>query len=134
MNAIASTTSVRKAYDATASLSTFWAKAYADTASDIASGSSVRDIADAWKAAKITPANKDSVGTWRKPIASRSMETPTPPLLAPCLGKVPFLPLMLSLAGHARHAASPTFDRFSLILRTRQTRATKTTPTRSRRR
>lgn len=59
---IISTQHVRAAYDATASVLSYWATAYDATRSDIAEGATVREIADAWKAARISPANKDSVG------------------------------------------------------------------------
>ena len=61
MTALKSTAAVRAAYDATASVLTFWADAYSATREDIANGATVRAVADAWKAARITPANKDSV-------------------------------------------------------------------------
>lgn len=62
MSALKSTTAVRKAYDATAAVLTQWADAYAATADDLAKGATLRDIADDWRKARITPANKDSVG------------------------------------------------------------------------
>lgn len=62
MATITSTTAILRAQEATAATATYWADAYAATAQDVASGASVREIADAWKAARITPANKDSVG------------------------------------------------------------------------
>lgn len=58
---IMSTTAVRAAHEATASVLLKWATAYDATRSDIASGASVREIADAWKAAKISPANSSQV-------------------------------------------------------------------------
>lgn len=62
MTTIKSTAAIRKAQDATAATVTYWADAYAATAQDIADGATVREIAAAWKTARITPANKDSVG------------------------------------------------------------------------
>ena len=62
MSAITSTTAVRTAYAATASVLTYWTDAYNATRDDLNNGATVRAIADAWKEARITPANKDSVG------------------------------------------------------------------------
>lgn len=61
MTALKSTTAVRAAYDATASVLTFWADAYSATREDVAGGATVREIAAAWKSARITPANTSQV-------------------------------------------------------------------------
>jgi len=110
---ILSTTAVRAAYEASATLLLKWATAYDTVRADLAHGATLREVADDWKAAGIKPANKDSVSDMAEAARLTDAGEAYWAAVSAILGEGTVL-LPHELIGRARKARGMTYVRATL--------------------
>lgn len=110
---ILSTTAVRAAYEASATLLLKWATAYDTVRADLAHGATLREVADDWKSAGIKPANKDSVSDMAEAARLTDAGEAYWAAVSAILGEGTVL-LPHELIGRARKARGMTYVRATL--------------------